>query len=106
MTRILLVRIVAVVTLSLVVSEGRTMAQDQARKTSAVGSDATHPLSLSLASAYSGDLGFRHSNLFLRQSGPEGTSGGGAKPHDYREISDFFNVREANVKRYNQMLWI
>ncbi len=87
--------IIAVTVLAVVACEGLTMAQDQARKTSAVESGSPPSFFLpSLANAYNVDLGFRDSNLFLQQSD---TPDGIVKSHDYREISDFFNVREANV---------
>ena len=88
---------IAVFALTFVVNQSPTIAQDHTRKAAAVGSGIVPPFSLSLASAYSGDLGFRDPNLILRQSGTEDTSNGGAKSHDYRQLSDFFNVREANV---------
>jgi len=92
MQRTLLVPIIAVVVLALAVSQGRTLAQDQAGKTQRVGLDTPRPLSL--ASAYSVDLGLRDSSTLIRQSE---SPNGSAKSHDYRELSDFFNVREANV---------
>jgi len=97
MDRIPLFRMVAVVLLAMLVGEGRTAAQDQTPKTPPIGPDAARPFSLFLATAYNGDLGSQDSNSFLRQPGDSSNANGGAKSHDYREISDFFNVREANV---------
>jgi len=72
MQRTLLVRVVAVVALTLVVGEGRAMAQNLARKVSSVGSDASHPLSLSLASTNHAGLGLRDSSLIILQSDDSG----------------------------------
>ena len=94
MQRTLLVRMIAVAALTLVANESLTRAQDRAPETPVIASDPARPLSLSLATAYTGDLGFRDSRSFFREGD---NPNGSAKSHDYREISDFFNVREANV---------
>ncbi len=90
-----LVRIVMIVSVALFASESRTMAQSPMAPTN--GSKAAHTASLSLATPHYGNLAFCDSNLLSLQSGGSGNPNDGAKSHDYREISDFFNVREANV---------
>ncbi len=92
-----LVRIVAVVTVAFVAGEGSTVAQEHATKNPTADSKVPHPFSLSLASVYTVDPGADGSNLALLLSDDLGSPVGGSKSHDYREISDFFNVREANV---------
>jgi hypothetical protein len=87
----------AMVLLALALGEGGTVAQEPLPATQAASADAAGPFSFSLATAHDGGLGLRDSSLLFLQAGESDRPDDGAKSHDYREISDFFNVREANV---------
>lgn len=76
MQRILSARFVSVVTLVLVVSGVRAMAQDPSPKTPTLESDSVRPPSFSLATAYNGELWMRDSNLDLQRSGDSRNSSG------------------------------
>ncbi len=98
MQKILLIRIATVAVLAFVASEGSSFAKEHNMpKAQASGSDEAQSLSLSLTSDFNGDLGFLNSSVLMLQSDHSDHMNGGAKPHDYRQLSDFFNVREANV---------
>jgi|GEM_PF-1161260 len=93
----LLARIIAGIALALVFTGTRAKAQNPSEKNQLISPFATPPLSLSLATTFESDLLSGGFKSFPGQQNNTDNSNDGAKSHDYREISDFFNVREANV---------
>ncbi len=94
MQKTLLAPIAAVILLAFFCSGSQTMGQESAPT---VRLDASHPPSLSLTNSYITDSGLSSYGAFFQKRGNQDVLGGSAKSHDYRELSDFFNVREANV---------
>lgn len=87
-------RMIVIIALTLFVSGARAVAQEEKGNGSTPASDVVRPYTLSLASAYNSDLGRQESSRYSEETEDVDA---GEKSHDYLGISDFFNVREANV---------
>jgi hypothetical protein len=97
MQRTLSIRVVSALVLSLVVGEHYTHARESVLNTSVVEMKVAHPLSLARVTAFDGGFERSEAKSLVRRSDDSMQPTSDSKPDAYREISDFFHVREANI---------